>query len=301
MKILVTGANGFVGSALCERLRQSSIDHVAVTRDMIGDISGASDWSARLAGCDAVVHLAARVHQMRDASRDPMTAYRRTNTEATLHLARQAAMAGVKRFIFVSTAKVQGEGKETPYRETDIPAPEDPYALSKWEAEEGLQTIARETGLEVVVLRPPLVYGPGVGANFRALMDKVARGIPLPLSAIRNARSFIYVGNLVDAVLLCLTHPQAVGKIFLVSDGEDCSTATLARTIANAMGRKRCNLLPVPVSCLTLAGALLGKRKAVSRLVGSFTVDSTAIRRTLGWNPPYRFKDGIANTVRTAR
>jgi len=233
---------------------------------------------------------------MNDAAQDPLALYRATNTEATLNLARQAAKAGVKRFVFISTIKVNGEGRVAAYRETDAPTPEDAYAISKWEAEQGLQRIARETGLEVVILRPPLVYGPGVKANFLRLMRTVERGWPLPLGAIHNQRSLLYLGNLVDAIRVCVEHPAAAGQTFLLDDGEPVSTPELIRAVARAMGRPA-HLLAVPVSVLELAGALLGKRAAVARLTGSLYVDSSAIRSRLGWRPPYSMEAGLAATA----
>jgi len=304
MKVLVTGATGFVGTALRAQLAASGYDVLAVVRRVsgiegeivLGDIDGATDWTVALSGCDTVVHLAARVHVMDDTAQDPLALYRATNTEATLNLARQAAKAGVKRIVFISSIKVNGEGRDAPYRETDAPAPQDEYAISKWEAEQGLQRIAQETGLEVVVLRPPLVYGPGVKANFLRLMRIVARGWPLPLGAIRNRRSLLYLGNFVEAIRVCVEHPGAAGKTFLLDDGEAVSTPELVRALARAMGRPA-RLLAVPASVLELAGILLGKRAAVARLTGSLYVDSSSIRAHVGWMPPYTLQQGLTTTV----
>lgn len=303
-RVLVTGPTGFVGGALCADL--AACGHVvipAVRREcglpgevVVGDIGPSTDWRGALQGCDAVVHLAARVHMMRETERDSLAVYREANTEATLNLARQAAQAGVNRFIFVSTIKVNGEGREAPYRETDAPAPEDAYAISKWEAEQGLRRIANETGLEVVVLRPPLVYGPGVKANFLRLVRLVEMGWPLPLGAIRNRRSLLYLGNFVDAIRLCVEHPAAAGQTFLIDDGEAVSTPELIRRLAHAMGRPA-HLLAVPIGLLEFAGALLGKRAAVARLTGSLFVDSSLIRARLGWTPPYTMREGLDATV----
>ena len=302
-RVLVTGPTGFVGGALCADL--AACGHVvipAVRREcglpgevVVGDIGPSTDWRGALQGCDAVVHLAARVHMMRETERDSLAVYREANTEATLNLARQAAQAGVNRFIFVSTIKVNGEGREAPYRETDAPAPEDAYAISKWEAEQGLRRIANETGLEVVVLRPPLVYGPGVKANFLRLVRLVETGWPLPLGAIRNRRSLLYLGNFVDAIRLCVEHPAAAGQTFLIDDGEAVSTPELIRRLAHAMGRPA-HLLAVPIGLLEFAGALLGKRAAVARLTGSLFVDSSLIRARLGWTPPYTMREGLDAT-----
>jgi len=233
---------------------------------------------------------------MNDTAQDPLALFRVINTEATLNLARQAARAGVRRFVFISTIKVNGEGREAPYRETDVPAPEDAYAMSKWEAELGLQRVAQETELEVVTLRPPLVYGPGVKANFLRLIHAVARGWPLPLGAICNRRSLLFLRNFVDAIRLCLEHPAAAGQTFLLDDGQAVSTTELIRAVACAMGRP-VRLLAVPAGVLELAGALLGKRTAVARLTGSLWVDSSAIRSRLGWTPPFSMETGLAATV----
>ncbi|HQT31348.1 MAG: NAD-dependent dehydratase [Hydrogenophilales bacterium 17-64-65] len=304
MKALVTGATGFIGNALCKHLSAHGHQVMrAVRRDatlsgdiLFSQIDGATDWAEALTGCDAVVHLAARVHVMDDTAQDPLALYQATNTDATLNLARQAAQTGVKRFVYVSSIKVNGEGRDTPYRETDAAAPEGAYAISKWEAEQGLQRIAADTGLEVVILRPPLVYGPGVKANFQQLLRMVERGWPLPLGAIRNRRSFLYLGNFVDAIRLCIEHPAAAGQTFLLDDGQAVSTPELIRALSHAMGRPA-RLLAVPVKVLELAGTLLGKRAAVARLTGSLYVDSSAIRTRLGWTPPNTLQQGLAATV----
>lgn len=306
-KVLVTGATGFVGQALCDHL--TGIGHEVIpavrrTRGLpgevvIGDIDVSTDWRAALMGCDAVVHLAARVHVLDDTAQNPLTLYRETNTEATLNLARQAAQASVKRLVFISSIKVNGERRDVAYRETDIPMPEDAYAISKWEAEQGLQQIAQETGLEVVILRPPLVYGPGVKANFLRLIRTIERGWPLPLGAIHNQRSFLYLGNFVDAIRLCIEHPDAAGQTFLLDDGQPVSTPELIHAVARAMGRPA-RLLAVPVGILERVGMLLGKRAAVTRLTGSLFVDSSAIRTRLGWTPPFSMEAGLAATVAAA-
>lgn len=237
---------------------------------------------------------------MDDRTQDSLALYRATNTEATLNLARQAAQTGVKRFVFISTIKVNGEGRDAPYRETDAPAPEDAYAISKWEAEQGLVRIAQETGLEVVILRPPLVYGPGVKANFLRLMQGVQKGWPLPLGAIRNKRSLLYLGNFVDAIRVCVEHPAAAGQTFLLDDGQAVSTPELIHAVAEAMDRPA-RLISVPMGMLQLAGALLGKRAAVARLASSLWVDSSLIRTRLGWMPPYSMEAGLAATVASAK
>lgn len=305
MKALVTGATGFIGNALCKHLAAHGHQVIrAVRRDatlsddiLFSQIDGATDWAEALTGCDVVVHLAARVHVMNDTAQDPRALYQATNTDATLNLARQAAQtAGVKRFVYVSSIKVNGEGRDTPYRETDAAAPEDAYAISKWEAEQGLARIAADSGLEIVILRPPLVYGPGVKANFQQLLRMVERGWPLPLGAIHNRRSFLYLGNFVDAIRLCIEHPAAAGQTFLLDDGQTVSMPELIRAISHAMGRPA-RLLAIPVKVLELAGALLGKRAAVARLTGSLFVDSSLIRSRLGWTPPFSMEAGLAATV----
>jgi UDP-glucose 4-epimerase len=304
MKILVTGATGFVGKAVCARLAAAGDECVPAVRSpsglpkevVVGNLDASTDWSTALAGCDAVIHLAAQVHVMNNALQSTLARYRVTNTDATLNLARQAAHAGVKRIVFISSIKVNGEGRDAPYRETDAAAPEDAYAISKWEAEQGLWKIAQETGLEVVVLRPPLVYGPGVKANFLRLMQLVQRGWPLPLGAIHNRRSLLYLGNFVDAIRLCVEHPAAAGQTFLLDDGEPVSTPELIHALACAMGRPP-RLLTVPVGLFEFVGTWLGKRSAVARLTGSLYVDSRAIRTRLGWTPPFSMEAGLADTV----
>ena len=309
MKVLVTGASGFVGRELCVTLLRSGRSVRGALRQVegrpillgvepvvVGTINSETDWKAAVAGCDVVVHLAARVHVMGDKARNPLAEFREVNAEGTLNIARQAAQNGVQRFIFISTVKVNGEGRDEPYREIDVPGPEDAYAISKWEAEQGLHRIAQETGLEVVILRPPLVYGPGVKANFQRLIRTVERGWPLPLGAIANRRSLLYLGNFVDAIRLCIEHPAAAGQTFLLDDGVAVSTPKLIRRLAHAMGRPA-RLLAVPVGALEFAGALLGKRAAVARLTGSLYVDSSAIRSRLGWVPPFSMEAGLAATV----
>jgi len=308
MKALITGATGFVGMALCDRLAASGYGVVPAVRStsglpnevVVGNLDASTDWRPALIGCEAVVHLAARVHVMDDTAQAPLALYRATNTDATLNLARQAAQAGVKRFVFISTIKVNGEGRDEAYRESDVPAPQDPYAISKWEAEQGLWQIAEETGLEVVILRPPLVYGPGVKANFLRLMQVVKKGWPLPLGAVRNRRSLLYLGNFVDAIRVCIEHPAAAGHTFLIDDGQPVSTPELVRAVARAMGRPA-RLLAIPVGLLAFAGALLGKRAAVARLAGSLYVDSSAICSRLGWTPPYTMEAGLEVTVTTGK
>lgn len=304
MKVLVTGASGLVGRALCSLLDQAEHQVARAVRASttpweipVGDLNKSTDWSEALGqGTDVVVHLAAQVPEMDGASRVPGDRYAEVNTLGTAKLARQCARHGVKRFVFVSTVKVLGEGKSEPYQDSDLAVPADAYAISKLEAEQALWQIAAETGMEVVVLRPPLVYGLGVKGNFLRLMQAIDKRRPLPLGAIQNQRSLIYLGNLLDAIRLCLTHPKASEKTFLVSDGDDVSTPELVRRIAAALGR-RPFLLPVPVSWMRWTGRVLGKQAAVDRLLGSLCVDITPLREELGWTPPYTMQAGLEATA----
>lgn len=306
--ILVTGANGFVGCALLETLTNAGLNvsgavrsHAGLKQVAVGDIGPETDWRTALLGCEVVIHLAARVHVMHDDATDPLAAFRVVNTSATLNLARQAAHSGVRRFVFLSSIKVNGEATLTQaYRETDVPNPQDAYAVSKWEAEMGLHALALATGMEVVILRPPLVYGPGVKANFLRLLRWVEKGVPLPLAAVDNRRSMIYLGNLVDALRLCAQHPAAAGQTYLVSDGEDVSTAVLIRALAAAMGRPA-RLWPCPEAVLRGVAAVAGKAAEADRLLGSLQIDSSTIRRDLAWAPPCTFRDGIQATVDSYR
>ena len=309
MKVRVTGANGFVGLALLERLNVMSGLQVAgsvrravgltgTTVVEVGDLTAQTDWSSTLAGADAVVHLAARVHVMQDTATDPLTAFRTVNVDGTLNLARQAAASGVKRFVFISSVKVNGESTEPghAFSEADAPNPQDAYGQSKHEAEQGLRQIAYDTGMEVVIIRPPLVYGPRVKANFAALMRAVQRGWPLPLGAVHNQRSLVALDNLVDLIVTCITHPQAANQTFLLSDGEDLSTPDLIRRMARAMNRPA-RLLPVPVWALQAGALLLGKGDAVQRLCGNLQVDISKSRTLLGWNPPVSVDEGLRRAV----
>lgn len=308
-RVLVTGASGFIGRSLVtELLRRRTTVVVAVRREAafppgisvvrVGDLGPETEWREALAGCDVVVHLAARVHVMHEGVVDPLTAYREVNVAGTLALAQQAAAAGAKQFIFISSVKVNGEGTQAgrPFRETDVPAPVDPYGVSKLEAEQALLALAASTGIEVVVIRSPLVYGPGVRANFAALMRAVARGGSLPLGAVKNRRSLVAVDNLVDLINTCVEHPAAANEIFFVSDGEDLSTPELVRHLARAMGRPA-RLFPVPASVLMAGAMLLGKREVARRLLGSLQVDISKARRLLGWTPPVNVDEGLRRAV----
>lgn len=310
--ILVTGATGFVGGALVRRLaadpacksvvaavrRKIELPVDGVNQIQVGDLLPTNDWGNALQGVDAVVHCAARVHVMQDDATDPLEAYREVNVKGTLNLARQAAQAGVSRFVFVSSIKVNGEATQPGqiFSADDLPSPLDPYGVSKQEAELGLREIEAQTGLEVVIVRPPLVYGPGVKANFAAMMRWVARGIPLPLGAINNARSMVALDNLVDLLVVCLKHPNAAGQTFLLSDGEDVSTTELLRRTAHAMGKKAF-LLPIPAIALEMSATLLGKRAVAQRLCGSLRVDITKTRSLLGWSPPLTLDHGLKKAV----
>ena len=263
---------------------------------IIGDIDTATDWNAALQGIDTVVHLAARVHVMKDSSAEPLQAYREVNVYGTERLALQAADAGVNRFIFLSTVKVNGEENRKAYTESDRPSPMDSYGISKMEAELKLRKIAAETGMAVVILRPPLVYGPGVKANFLKLLQTVDRRMPLPFAGVQNQRSLIYVDNLVDAIVSCVLHPNAPGQTFLVSDGKDVSTPELIRMIAAAL-QKQPRLFRFPPLALYIAGRLTGKGPAVDRLIGSLSVNTGKIKNELGWTAPFTLEEGLQNTA----
>jgi nucleoside-diphosphate-sugar epimerase len=296
-RVVVTGASGFVGRTLCPMLAASGHEVNAITRHMVPEIGPDTDWSAALAGAGAVVHLAARVHVTDDPADDPLAAHRHVNTLGTRRLAEAAVAAGVRRMVFASTIKVNGENTEAePFRATDAAAPRDPYGISKWEAEQALFRVAGESAMEAVVLRPPLVYGPGVGGNFLSLLRVCAKAPPLPLAMVANRRSLIHVGNLADAILRCLDHPEAAGRTFLVSDGETVSTPELVRRVAAALGRPA-RLFPVPPQLLRLAGRLTGKSSIIERLLDSLAVDDGEIRRRLDWKPPFSMSRGLQETA----
>jgi len=305
--VLVTGANGFIGRALCgvlaasgRRVRKAVRMPVPGLPDAVavGDIGPDTDWRAALKGVRGVVHLAARTHVLRETATDPLAAYRKINVSGTERLARSATAGGIRRLVFVSSVKVSGERtEERPFTEDGAPRPEDAYGVSKWEAEQALSRIAAETGLEVVALRPPLVYGPGVNGNFLRIMNLVARGVPLPLGAVDNRRSLIYTGNLAGAIVKALDAPQAAGRTYLVSDGEDVSTPDLVRGLARALGVKP-RLLSLPLSALDLGARLAGRRAEFVRLTSSLQVDSSRIRRELDWRPPFTLAQGLELTAK---
>jgi nucleoside-diphosphate-sugar epimerase len=313
-RILITGATGFIGRAVTAALRRDGHTLSGTTRQpdlgqgpdgiplyRIPGLGPDTDFSQVVAGAEVVVHLAARVHVMKEsaskADSDHLVAHRAANTEGTRRLAIAAAEAGVRRFILMSTVKVMGEETASaPYTENDTPAPEDAYAISKLEAELALADIAAETGMELVALRPPLVYGPNVKGNFLSLLKLCNRGLPLPLASINNARSFVSVGNLASAVAVAAVHPGAAGETFLVSDGEDLSTPELFRRSAAALGR-RARLVGFPVPLLEMTGSILGRGDAVRRLTRSLAVDSGKIHRLLGWTPVETLDQGLAKTA----
>lgn len=302
--VLVTGANGFVGQRLCQVLAGNNRSFFPAVRRavfnaisgqtpcVVGEIGADTDWSKALSDVCTVVHLASRVHVMKESLGDPLSAYREANTLGTVNLARQAVAAGVRRFVFVSTVKVNGEGQQAAYSESDTPYPTDPYAISKWEAEQGLRDVAAGSAMEVVIVRPPLVYGPGVKANFLSMMRWVDRGLPLPLGAIHNQRSLVALDNLVDFLMTCATHPAAANQTFLVSDGEDLSTTELLVRVAAALGRPA-RLLPVPEWMLGAAASLLGKGELARRLCGSLRVEISKAKTLLGWSPPLSVDQGL--------
>lgn len=309
MEVAVTGANGFVGRALMQALAERGYRARGLLRSTstgdgvaVGNIGPGTDWSDALSGVDTVIHCAARAHVMRDDAADPLAEFRRVNTEGTRKLAMDASEQGVRRLVFVSSIKVNGEsthfdaGSAAPFRAGDPPAPVDPYGISKWEAESALHSVAAASNLEVVIVRPPLVYGPGVGGNFRSMIDIVRRGIPLPLGLVENSRSLVALPNLVDLLVCCATHPDAAGETFLVSDDEDLSTPELVRRLARAMG-KNARLLPVPPALLGWIGRLTGQSDKVERLVGSLQVDIGHTRSRLGWRPVTSVDAGLRQAV----
>lgn len=308
--VLLTGASGFVGRHLAASLIEHDIKVVCPVRTQftldgahivpISDIDEHTKWSQCLTGATVVIHTAARVHVMKDFASDPLAEYRRVNVAGSLNLARQAATAGIKRFVFLSTVKVNGE--ETPigeaFSEDDIPAPQDAYGVSKYEAEQSLLELAAKTGMEVVIIRAPLIYGPGVKANFESMLRWLYRGIPLPLGATGNKRSFVYVKNLASLIIQCIEHPKAANEVFFVSDGKDMSTTELLMNCAAALGVKP-RLVSVPQGILTIAASILGKKAVVQRLCGSLQVDINKAKRLVDWAPPISVDEGLRATAKS--
>lgn len=309
--ILVTGATGFIGNAVLARASSDPMLQLrAAVRSqlwnlpagvepvLVGDLAPDTDWAQALSGVDVIVHTAARVHVMRDSAADPLAEFRRTNVAGTLNLARQAVDAGVRRFVFISSIKVNGEQTlpGRPYTASDLPAPVDSYGISKYEAEHGLLQLARETGMEVVIIRPVLVYGPGVKANFLSMMRWLHKGIPLPLGAIHNRRSLVALDNLVDLIVTCIRHHAAANQTLLAADGEDLSTTMLLRRTAVALGRPA-RLIPVPALVLRTAARWLGKADFVQRLCGSLQVDISKTQQLLNWVPPVSVDHALGETA----
>ena len=308
---LITGGNGFVGGAVLRRLMAEGISTLATVRKKpvdwpiqqpvieIGALTSNTDWSIALTGIQSVVHTAARVHMMKDQADDPLAEFRRVNVEGTLNLARQAATAGVRRFVFLSSIKVNGECTRVgiPFKASDEPKPLDPYGISKWEAEVGLREISKNTGMEVVIIRPTLVYGPGVRGNFLSMMQWLHKGRPLPLGAIKNLRSFVAIDNLVDLIATCMHHPAAANQTFLVSDGEDISITELLSKIAISMNKKA-KLISIPKFLLFASAFILGKRKLSQRLIDSLQVDIKKNQQLLGWKPKVSLNIALLQTVK---
>ncbi|MBU0533487.1 MAG: NAD-dependent epimerase/dehydratase family protein [Candidatus Omnitrophica bacterium] len=309
--VFITGATGFIGRALCAKMlengwkvkgtfqKESEINTlpVGVEGVHLNAIESDNFNDSDFAEVDTVIHLAARVHIMSDSTVGSPDAFRKVNVLGTERLARMAAKAEVKRFIFISSVKVNGEGDLKPYNENDIPKPQDAYGISKMEAEQVLASVVAETGLQMVILRLPLVYGQGVKANFKNLIKIAGSGLPLPFKNISNRRSFIYLGNLVDAIITCVTHQLAAGETFMVSDGQDVSTPDLIKMIASAMNKKLL-LFSLHPNILKALCKIAGKGKEVEKLTGTLIVDSNKIRNLLGWKPPFSLEEGIKETVK---
>lgn len=310
MKILVTGASGFIGRSLIDELHElEAFEVVGVRRNLnldinsavqwvvISGIGGRTDWSIALQGVDVVIHLAAMAHCIGGASPDAESGFFSVNSHGTVNLAKQAAAAGVKRLVFISSIGVNGNINTQPFSADDPPKPIEPYSQSKWEAEQGLWQVKQETDMEIVIIRPPLVYGSDAPGNFGSLLRWVSSGVPLPLGAIHNKRSLVGIDNLVDLIVRCIDHPAAANQVFLAGDGEDLSTTELLRGVAEAMGRPA-RLIPVPAALLSLGATLLGRRAVAQRLLGSLQVDISKARELLGWEPPVSVKEGLRRCVR---
>jgi nucleoside-diphosphate-sugar epimerase len=307
VKLVLTGATGFVGSKILSLLNSYDVTIIGRTKLSLSnknnfykaELNSTTDYLPALLDADILIHCAARVHVMDENVADPLAEFRATNTAGTLNLAKQAAEAGVNRFIFISSIKVNGEYTllNNPFRADDDMAPQDPYGISKAEAEQGLIDIAKESGMEIVIIRPPLVYGPGVKANFAAMMKLASLGIPLPLGAVtKNRRSLVHVDNLVDLIVTCISHPKAANQTFLVSDDDDLSTARMIKELSTALGKKGW-LLPIPVILFEILGKLTGKSAIIDRLCGSLQVDISKTKALLDWQPPVCVKDAFAKTA----
>ena len=309
LRMLITGANGFVGKPLCSAAHKAGYLVTAVTRKparfgdgvenmVVSDFNQEVLWSEAMQDVDVVVHLAARVHVMKESVKDALSAYRLINVDGTLRLASYAAVAGVRRFIYLSSVKVNGEStrKNRPFFADDAPAPEDPYGISKMEAEDALFRFSAKTGMEVTIIRPPLVYGPNVGANFASMMRWITYRWPLPLGAMTNQRSMVALDNLLDLILTCTEHPIAKGQVFLVSDGQDVSVTELLKKLAQMLNVPS-HLIPVPVEYLRCIATIFGKKKIADRLCNSLQVDIGKTRQLLGWTPPMSLDQGLKKTA----
>lgn len=315
-RILVTGTSGFLGGRLMERALGAGHEVTAVVRGSvpddkraglrtvrIGEICGHTQWDQALEGVTTIIHAAGRAHIMRETATDPLSEFRRVNTDGTRRLAECAARHGVRRVVYISSIKVNGERTEAPhgsFREDDSPRPSDPYGVSKLEAEVALADVAARSGIEFAIVRPPLIYGPGVRANFLSLLRWIDRGLPLPLGAVDNRRTLVSVWNLCDLLLACATHPKAAGQLFLAGDTPAVSTAELVRMLARAMGRPA-RLVPVPLAALRAAGSLLGRGEQIRRLCDSLLIDSEKAQRLLDWRPAFSLEEGLDRTVRWYR
>lgn len=312
--ILITGATGFIGLALVQSLLDQHTTVIAgvrqhtatlpqsVTQVELGDLAQPHKQYDFLQDIGVIIHTAARAHIMQESASNPLAEFRKINTVGTLNLARQAAQAGVKRFIFISSIKVNGEMTEpgAPFTAENKQVPTDPYGLSKYEAEQGLMALADETGMEVVIIRPPLVYGPGVKANFAAMINWINKGVPLPFGAIHNQRSLVALDNLVSFIMLCIDHPKAANEIFLIADGEDVSTTELLQKVAKALGKNTC-LLPIPTRWMNLAAQLISKRDVAQRLFSSLQIDNSKARNLLGWHPVSSMDQQLRKTAKKYR
>ena len=307
-RILVTGATGFIGQNLVQELvnnnfevavtirKKNNLFSSTVTQFIVKDIESDPDWTAVLQDIECVIHLAGRAHVLKDKNPDPLTEFRRVNTDGTINLAHQAIKLGIKRFIFISSIGVNGNVNNKPFSVNDIPNPIEPYAVSKYEAEFELQKLTNGSKMETVIIRPPLVYGPNAPGNFAQLIKVTNKGIPLPLGEIHNQRSFIAIENLIDLIITCIKHPAAANKTFLASDDEDLSTTDLLRRMARALG-KPSRLIPIPPSIITLGATLLGKKEIAQRLCGSLQVDINHTKKTLDWKPPVSVDEALKKTA----